>query len=96
MGSVVQLGNGDTKLMIVSRFPIYENEGQIGYFEYSSCIYPTGIDGSQFYFFNSEVIAEVYFEGYIDIAEEEEQKTFAKERENITYPQFKVEKPNEE
>lgn len=96
LGSIVRLRNGDTKLMIVSRFPIFENEGEVGYFEYSSCVYPTGIDGSQFYFFNAEDIDEVYFEGYVDIAEEEAQKIFDKERKNIAYPQFKVEKTKED
>ena len=85
LGSIVRLRNGDTKLMIVSRFPIFENGGEVGYFEYSSCVYPTGIDGSQFYFFNAE-----------DIAEEEAQKIFDKERKNIAYPQFKVEKTKED
>mgnify|MGYP001015994718 CR=1 FL=1 len=61
-----------------------------------NCVYPTGIDGSQFYFFNAEYIDEAYFEGYIDIAEEEAQKIFDKERKNSAYPQIKLEKAKED
>lgn len=79
-----------------SSIDIFRYFSMISYFEYSSCVYPTGIDGSQFYFFNAEDIDEVYFEGYIDIAEEEAKKIFDKERKNIAYPQFKVEKAKED
>lgn len=36
-----------------------------------------------FIFLNAEDIDEVYFEGYIDIAEEEAQKIFDKERKKV-------------
>ncbi|HLR62762.1 MAG TPA: DUF4176 domain-containing protein [Lentibacillus sp.] len=42
IGSVVRLKNGDLKLMILTRAPLYNQKGVIGYFDYSACIYPTG------------------------------------------------------
>lgn len=42
IGSVIQLHNGELKLMILSRFPLYNNQGTIGYFDYSACLYPNG------------------------------------------------------
>ena len=33
IGSVVQLKNGEVKLMIINRFPLFNKEGTIGYFE---------------------------------------------------------------
>ena len=34
IGSVVQLKNGEVKLMIINRFPLFNKEGTIGYFDY--------------------------------------------------------------
>ena len=94
IGSVVRLHNGDIKLMIISRYPLYNNNGQIGYFDYSACIYPQGNTDNQAYFFNQEDIVEVFFEGYVDESEEEAQKLFAAEKDNISYPRFTVDDSN--
>ena len=40
IGSVVQLKNGEVKLMIINGFPLFNKEGTIGYFDYSACIFP--------------------------------------------------------
>lgn len=96
IGSVVRLNEGDTKLMIVSRFPLYKDGNDIGYFEYCSCIFPSGVDGKEFIFFNKEDIAEVYFEGYVDVSEEEAQRIFSEQENEIEYPKFRVDKTFEE
>ncbi|VTS70823.1 Putative EsaC protein analog (Listeria type 3) [Streptococcus australis] len=59
IGSVVQLQNGDTKVMIINRFPLYNNRGTIGYFDYSACLYPSGNTDNQVYFFNHENIDKI-------------------------------------
>lgn len=89
IGSVVRLYNGEKKLMILSRFPLYNSEGTLGYFEYSATVYPMGKVEEEVYFFNHENIEETYFVGYIDKEEEGMQKLF-KEK-SIPYPQLKVE-----
>ena len=96
IGSVVRLNKGDTKLMIVSRFTLYKDGNDIGYFEYCSCIFPSGVDGKEFIFFNKEDIAEVYFEGYVDVSEEEAQRIFSEQENEIEYPKFRVDKTFEE
>ena len=96
IGSVVRLNKGDTKLMIVSRFPLYKDGNDIGYFEYCSCIFPSGVDGKEFIFFNKEDIAEVYFEGYVDVSEEEAQRIFSEQENEIEYPKCRVDKTFEE
>ena len=96
IGSVVRLNKGDTKLMIVSRFPLYKDGNDSGYFEYCSCIFPSGVDGKEFIFFNKEDIAEVYFEGYVDVSEEEAQRIFSEQENEIEYPKFRVDKTFEE
>ena len=82
--------------MIVSRFPLYKDGNDIGYFEYCSCIFPSGVDGKEFIFFNKEDIAEVYFEGYVDVSEEEAQRIFSEQENEIEYPKFRVDKTFEE
>ena len=96
IGSVVRLNKGDTKLMIVSRFPLYKDGNDIGYFEYCSCIFPSGVDGKEFIFFNKEDIAEVYFEGYVDVSEEEAQRIFSEQENESESPKFRVDKTFEE
>lgn len=56
--------------MIINRAPLYNQNGEIGYFDYSACIYPAGKVEEQVYFFNHENIEKVYFKGYIDEQEE--------------------------
>ena len=96
IGSVVRLNKGEKKLMIVSRFPLYKDGNDIGYFEYCSCIFPSGVDGKEFIFFHNEDIAEVYFEGYVDVSEEEAQRIFSEQENKIEYPKFRVDKTFEE
>ena len=91
IGSVVQLQNGDTKVMILNQFSIYNNRGTIGYFDYSACLYPSGNTDNQVYFFNHENIDKIWFEGYIDEAEEQLQEKFIVEKKNISYPRLTLE-----
>ncbi|MGP4040978.1 DUF4176 domain-containing protein [Gracilibacillus sp. D59] len=91
IGSVVRLKNGDVKLMILNRAPLYNQDGVIGYFDYSACVYPAGNIEEQVYFFNSENIENVYFKGYIDEQEELFQEQYEEKISNVTYPKFKVE-----
>lgn len=90
LGSVVKLKNGDIKLMIISRAPLYEQDGVIGYFDYSSCIYPTGQVENQTYFFNNENIEKVYFEGYKDEQEKLFQKQYEDKIKEVQYPKLSI------
>ena len=90
IGSVVQLKNGNVKIMIISRYPLYNDEGKLGYFDYSACGYPVGSTENQAYFFNHEDIETVYFEGYVDHTEEKMQEIFRSEEANIELPKFNI------
>lgn len=90
IGTVVQLKNGKVKLMILNRFPLYNDNGEIGYFDYAACLYPNGNTDNQAYFFNQENIEKVWFEGYVDETEERMQQRFKLEKENIKYPHLKL------
>lgn len=90
IGSIVQLVNGSAKLMITTRFALYNNEGNIGYFDYAACLYPGGLTDNQTFFFNKENIDRVWFKGYIDENEEKTQELFNKELRNIKYPKLKI------
>lgn len=92
IGSVVRLKNGDIKLMILNRAPLYNKNGVIGYFDYSACIYPTGKVEDQVYFFNHENIEEIYFKGYIDEEEELFQEKYQLKMKDIPYTKFQIEK----
>ena len=90
IGSVIQLHNGEVKLMILSRFPLYNNQGTIGYFDYSACLYPNGNTDNQCYFFNKEDISKVWFEGYIDESEEKMLAKIEDKLSQIPYPKYSL------
>ncbi|BBO00022.1 DUF4176 domain-containing protein [Sporolactobacillus terrae] len=96
IGSIVRLEDGDVKLMILNRAPLYNQKGVIGYFDYSACIYPSGKVEEQVYFFNHENIAEIYFEGYRDEEEELFQEQYRLKMKDSPYPRFKIENQSSE
>lgn len=88
IGSIVKLKRGDQKIMIINRTPLYNNEGTIGYFDYSACMYPVGQTGQQVFFFNEEDIDTVIFEGYSDEDEEKYCETYREMIDKIEYPKL--------
>lgn len=90
IGTVVTLNNGEQKLMIISRFPLYNNEGEIGYFDYAGCLYPQGQVNQENYFFNEGDIQEIHFTGYVSEEEEQLKAKFEDEMGNIKYPQLSI------
>lgn len=90
IGSVVRLKNGTQKIMIINRGALFNNEGIIGYFDYSACIYPYGQTDQVVHFFNEEDIEEVCFEGYIDESEDSFCKEYQEKIKEISYPKFKL------
>ncbi|MBO1103689.1 DUF4176 domain-containing protein [Enterococcus hirae] len=89
IGSVVKTKKGNVKLMIVGRAQLYNNEGTIGYFDYSALIYPEGITSQQeFAFFNHEDIQEIYFEGYRDEVEKKFAERYEDNIKNTSYPKL--------
>lgn len=90
LGSVVKLKEGTVKLMIISRVPLYNDKGNIGYFDYAGCAYPIGQTGQQTFFFNNEDIEEIFYQGYSDEEEEKYQAIYKKEIEHIKYPKLSI------
>lgn len=73
LGSIVQLYDGEVKVIIVGRVQKHVGNGNL--YDYSSCIYPQGYMGSdQLYMFNHENIETLYFIGFEDAQEGEYQK----------------------
>ncbi|WP_242327069.1 MULTISPECIES: DUF4176 domain-containing protein [Lactococcus] len=65
VGTVVITKEGNVPLMIVSRGALFDNHGNLGYFDYSAVPYPSGItDEKEFAFFNREDIDTVIYFGY--------------------------------
>lgn len=71
IGTVVRVGVGEDLLMITSRYPLTVINDVKGYFHYSSCTYPIGIEVDENpSLFNHEDITEVLFIGYVNPMEE--------------------------
>lgn len=90
IGTVVNLKAGEQELMITSRFPLYNNKGEIGYFEYGGCLYPQGETSENNFFFNSEDIEAVLFEGYTSEEELQLRESFKNQISEIKYPKLSV------
>ena len=90
IGTIVRLYNGEIDLMIIGRFPLYNQEGKIGYFDYVACLYPTGVASEELLYFNQENIDKVIFEGYHSEKEDELQELFKNQKDSIKYPRLKV------
>ena len=65
LGSVVNLKGNSHKLMVISCAVLVKNdEGETEYYDYSGCLFPEGLQGSVFVYFNHEEIENVYFRGF--------------------------------
>ncbi|MGK0719946.1 DUF4176 domain-containing protein [Streptococcus uberis] len=91
IGTVVTLKNGSLKVMITARYPLYNYKNRIGYFDYSGCVFPSGVTDNQTYFFNTDDIEKVWFTGYIDENELKAQEVFKNQVDKIEYPHFTIE-----
>ena len=90
ISTVVSFHNGTIDVMIIGRFPLYNQEGTIGYFDYVACLYPTGAANEELLYFNQENIEKVIFEGYHSEKEDELQELFKSQKDSIKYPKLKV------
>jgi len=67
IGSIIYLQEGSQKLMILNRAPQIEDvEKGLQRFDYSACVYPVGLVADQVFYFNTENIDKVLFEGFSD------------------------------
>lgn len=94
IGSVVTINNDEnkTKLMIISVFPLKNENGKVGYYDYASCLYPYGLVNDQIFFFNREDINEVLSKGFNDEEALEFSKKLVESEKNIDYPHLYNEK----
>ena len=71
IGSIVITKEGNIPLMIVSRGALFEQNGELGYFDYSAIPYPMGMTEEQdFAFFNREDIENIIYFGYVNSDEQ--------------------------
>lgn len=88
LGSVIKFKNGNQKMMVTIRLPLYNNKGTIGYFDYGSCPFPAGQTDQKTYFFNESDIEEIYFKDYQDETENDFQIKYKTEIATIKFPKL--------
>lgn len=76
IGSIVYLKEGTSKVMILNRGPVIEQDGEELMYDYSACLYPQGLSPEHVFYFNHENVDEVVFKGFVDGDEERFQKLF--------------------
>ena len=85
--TVVNFKNNQ-KGMIISRFPLMEKDGEVGYFDYAACAFPQGKVSNQDLFFNTEDIEEINFRRCSEFGEKEYSESLKEQLNNIDYPHF--------
>lgn len=91
IGTIVRVGVSSDLLMIVSRYPLSIKDNVKGYFEYSACLYPIGVEvNNNAYLFNHEDIVEVIFEGYVNKLEEKLRSIYDREIPKKDYKRLSV------
>lgn len=70
IGTILYLKEGSQKLMILNRGCTLNHEGESLFFDYSASLYPVGFSPEKLFYFNSDDIDRVVFEGYRDEEEE--------------------------
>ncbi len=90
IGTVVTLTNQDEtqEFMIISRFPLINKNGTLGYYDYSAVLYPFGQFDQNNVFFNTTQIKDIIFLGYESEAEKVLKTDLENQRNEITYPHF--------
>ncbi|AND78530.1 DUF4176 domain-containing protein [Streptococcus pantholopis] len=68
VGSVVNISDEAANVVIIGQFPVVENDGDKGYYDFVGVTLPIGYDAKTLLFFNKEDINNVIFLGYIDAA----------------------------
>ena len=64
IGTVVTVGDGDKKLMIIGLLQVKAEDNQT--YDYSAVLYPEGyLDPSETYLFNKNQISRIYYLGYV-------------------------------
>lgn len=90
IGTVVTLTNQDEtqEFMIISRFPLINKNGALGYYDYSAVLYPFGQFDQNNVFFNTTQIKDIVFSGYESEAEKVLKAELESQRNEIKYPHF--------
>ena len=70
LGSVVLLGGGTKKLMIVTRGLNAPRAGSTYFFDYGAIAWPEGVTGNRMYYFNHDAVAKIFFYGCVGDEEE--------------------------
>ncbi|UQS82985.1 DUF4176 domain-containing protein [Bombilactobacillus thymidiniphilus] len=94
IGSIVTLQQSTAvPVMIINRTPLYyEKDKCLGYVDYSSVLYPEGLDGDgqELYYFNQEDIADILFLGYRDAEELEFENNYDDIKATFKYPKLTI------
>lgn len=67
-------------LMIVSHYPLTQEDSEVGYYDYGACLYPEGLveSGVNEYFFNGEDIDKIVSKGFVNNEEKEYEEKLLK------------------
>ena len=88
IGTVVTLKNDDLnrEYMIISRFPLMNQQGKLGYCDYSAVMFPIGQFDQNNIFFNREQIETILYKGFENEKELTLRAELSKKEKEISFP----------
>lgn len=88
IGAIVKKFENDQMIMITGKFPLYNHQGNLGYFDYVGVAYPRGEVNGTKYYFNNQDVSDVIYGGFETNKAEKLSEKLMNKKKVVSLPKF--------